>query len=37
MTPPKQPNLSIMRVDAPARLAPIAADSPAGPPPTTIT
>ena len=37
MTPPKQPNLSMRMVSAPALLAASAADSPEGPPPTTST
>jgi hypothetical protein len=37
ITPPKHPYFYIISVCAPARLDAIAADKPAGPPPTTIT
>ena len=37
MTPPKQPYASHSITSAPALRAPSAADSPAGPPPTTNT
>ena len=35
IVPPKHPNLSIRITSAPALAAPIAAESPDGPPPTT--